>query len=75
MSDDKGLQAVQPPCNQSELIKALGGIPTHELIDELQRRIADMPDHSRMQVWHELRDGYCSECGIADRNCQCWNDE
>ena len=30
--------------SQSELIKALGGTPTHMLIDEPQKRVADIPE-------------------------------
>lgn len=51
----------------------------HEFLDALKSAQLKMTDEERLNLWSELREGYCPDCGRqllrSERVCHCRNDE
>lgn len=54
-------------------------LPQHatESLVQLHDALRDLTPEQRLEVFHDISEGYCGHCGYEDPEgrCQCWNDE
>lgn len=48
-----------------------------QLVLKLRDAMKEMDEDERKELWSNIRQGYCPECGVEDPQgrCCCWNDE
>jgi hypothetical protein len=46
-----------------------------ELVKSLRLMLEKLSWEERLDIFSDVKEGYCDHCGCNDPNCQCWNDE
>jgi hypothetical protein len=46
-----------------------------EEIETIRLFLRGMTDKERVDIFREIEEGYCTNCGSSESPCYCWNDE